>query len=281
VNRTGGIDLSFSSCSLAQARALLNSGDPPYRIAVQNLWTGASRPGVREANLRNLKAAGFIIAGYTVVNASQGANCVNIARDGIPADLWNDLACLFIDVEVDGTQKHHVDAAVDRADSMGKGRCVYTAHWFWHGRMGNPAKPPNTMLWNAFYDDAGDIDFPRAPYCGWTVPELCGEQYTNSHLEHGVEIDSNTFDLDFFQHAPTQPPAEAEDGDMRIIGHPSDARAFLVVGSKAYHIPDGDTWEDLRRVCYGADDDHTAQPHQLRPETYAWLRDNNILVGLP
>jgi hypothetical protein len=75
-------------------------------------------------------------------------------------------------------------------------------------------------------------------------------------------------------------PAPEGEGEMRIIGLADRPEAYLVVGAKAYHIPDGATWYDLRALIYGEPPHHGPDVHHVRPETWAWLRDNGIIAGL-
>jgi hypothetical protein len=269
-----GVDSSFDPLTPGEAGRLFDAG---VRAFIQALWTGAQAPSVRVANLTNARDAGLITAGYAAVSPGRsGAAHMDEARRGIPDDLWNSLAKVAVDVELPGLNyETHVMAAWNRVAELGKAMDCYTSYHFWVEVLRFPDRLPGVGLWNAFWDGNPDIDFPSLPFGGWQPHEVWGEQWSGDTLVEGQFVDRNTFVLEALQ------PEEAEVGDMRIMGHPADARAFLLVGPKAYHIPDPATWEDLRLLIYGADPNHGPQPHQVTESTYEWLKSNSIFIGLP
>jgi len=270
-----GVDASFDELTLDEARRLRAAG---VRAFAQCLWTGAVRPEPRIRSLLNAQEAGLALIGYISVSPSRpGREHVDIGRGGVPDDLWAALVKTPIDVELEGLHYgRHVLEALDRAAELGKPRDVYTAFFAWHGFLGNPTRPAGVGLWNAFWDQHPDLDFPSLRFGGWQDDEVWGEQWSGGVLLEGQLVDRNQFRAA----ALGIGPEPAEEGEMVIMGHPDDARAYLVVGRTAFHIPDGATWADLRALIYGDPPHHGPDAKHLRPETWAWLKANGIIAGL-
>lgn len=183
-----------------------------YAVHVQNVWTVIagrwhSTP-VAVPNLRDAIAAGVTPAAYCAV-VTDGAWSVDQARAAV-GDLWPQLSFLALDIEVDGTTTAAIREAVERTQQLGQRPVIYTAHWFWHGRLGNPGGFTDVPLWNAYYDDDPDMDFGRLPYGGWTTDQVVGEQYSRTKHLFGVEVDLNWFADWFFPSAPPPTPVAPE-----------------------------------------------------------------------
>jgi hypothetical protein len=189
-----GVDSSFDELTLAEARRLKANGIEVY---AQCLWTGLEQPGPRVTSLRHAKEAGISkLIGYISVsnNGQDGAWHINQGRSGVPDDIWNALVKVPVDVELPGlTMQEHVVPALDRAVWLGKPRDIY-ANWnTWVNVLGNPRRPNGTGLWNAFWDDALDFDFPSLRFGGWQDDEVWGEQWSGGTNVHGQFADRNQF----------------------------------------------------------------------------------------
>jgi hypothetical protein len=148
---------------------------------VQCLWTGTVTPATAVDNLRDARLEGLITSGYTVVNRLPGAQAVERARVAA-RDEWPNLAALFIDVEVDGVTESGIRDACEAARAAAKPVAIYSARWFWAGRLGNPQWPwlLDYAIWNAYYDRDPDLDFASAPWGPWSPAHVIGEQYTGT-----------------------------------------------------------------------------------------------------
>ena len=205
------IDLSYDDISLSQAQAFYAQG---HRLAIQCLLAAPpgqfEQPAHRVTNLRNLVAAGFIVAGYVALRPeSSGSIAIDRAYVGMPADLWARLHFVAVDVEIPSLTLNHVLQALSRLHTLGKHvEVVYTNYNTWHDHMGNPPGPSQSMLWNASWDNDPDVDFLRLPFGGWTMERLCGEQYAGASVINGVEVDSNVFRKSFLPALPEPPPVD-------------------------------------------------------------------------
>lgn len=207
-----GVDASFDELTLDEAHRLKAAG---VQVYAQCLWTGAVQPATRVISLRNAWLAGLVLVGYISVSSGRsGASHVNMGRSGVPQDLWDALVKVPIDVELE--QLHfevHVLEALNRAAELGKARDVYTSFNAWVNLLGNPTRPDGVGLWNAFWDQDPDLDFPRLPYGGWSVEEVWGEQWSGGTHVEGQFVDRNTFRAAAFglvPPAPEPPPPEPE-----------------------------------------------------------------------
>ena len=202
-----GVDSSFDELTLAEAQKLKAAG---VQVYAQCLWTGREQPRSRITSLRNAKRAGIHkLVGYISVsnNGQDGAWHVDQARAGVPDDIWNALDKVPVDVELPGlTMQTHVVPALNRMVALGKPRDIYTNWNTWVNVLGNPTRPPGTGLWNAFWDDAPDFDFPRLRFGGWQDGEVWGEQWSGGTNVEGQFVDRNQFRSSSFRIAH-QPPA--------------------------------------------------------------------------
>jgi hypothetical protein len=203
-----GVDSSFDLLSPQEARRLVDAG---VRVFAQCLWTGEQAPSVRVESLRNAQAVGLILIGYIAVSPGRiGRQHVDIARDGIPDDLWAALVKTPIDVELEGLNyQTHVIQAHDRAAELGKAWDTYTSYYFWENVLHFPARRPGTGLWNALWDLNPDIDFPSLRYGSWQDHEVWGEQWSGGADVGGQWADQNTFVLEALQTGAPSPPPPA------------------------------------------------------------------------
>jgi len=199
------VDISYHKLTEAQVRALKAVG---CKGVVQCLWTGAEQPAFRVENLRVCQWGEMPFAAYLSLAPSHlGAHDVEMARAGVPDDLWDQSAFVALGVELDGLTFSHVfDAAARIYDAYHKEGVIYTRRDFWVNRMGNPTRYPGWRLWNAFGDRQPDIDFD--PYGGWTVNDLIGEQYWLDTTVEGVFCDRDMFRKGVFEPAAPPPPPE-------------------------------------------------------------------------
>jgi hypothetical protein len=204
-----GVDSSFDELTLAEARKLKDAG---VQVYAQALWTGREQPGPRIVSLRNALNAGIPkLVGYISVsnNGRDGTWHVNQGRAGVPDDIWNALAKVPIDVELQGlTMQTHVLPALGRAAALGKPQDVYTNWNTWVSILGNPRRPNGVGLWNAFWDGAPDFDFPSLRFGGWQDDEVWGEQWSGGTYIQGQFADRNQFRSEAFgiEHAPPSTP---------------------------------------------------------------------------
>lgn len=236
-----GLDLSFAEPPAYWWRVRRAGG---YEAMVQDAWTGRVSPAATERNLRRAREAGIATNAYTVTNLSSGVTTVERAKAACGAE-WEHIVVCAIDVEVTGiaaaTMIQHVKEALAHARALGKRTCVYTARWFWMAHMGNTGVFRNEPLWNAFYDSDPDIDFPSAPYGGWGLSKVVGEQFQGTTDLAGHKVDLNTFKESFWL------ADKRREGDVAYIKTPNGSR-YLTDGVHINLIAAGPTDADARKV---------------------------------
>ena len=228
-----GVDASFTNATLN--RLLLLKGRS-VDLFVQCLWTGAQQPSVRVTNLRNAISAGLPVAGYISLNAqNDGRWHMESGRAGIPDDIWDQLKFIAVDVELPGIQLQNVVSAVGWAISKNKQPIIYTSYNAWRNYVapGNSSQlaQANIPLWNAYWDDHPDVDFPSLQYGGWRPDQVWIEQWSGGTDLEGLYVDRNTFVKEKVLPAPAPPPttpAEAYPKAFAIV-----AGVFTGAASKA------------------------------------------------
>lgn len=202
-----GVDSSFDELTPAEAHRLKVNGIEVY---AQCLWTGREQPGPRVTSLRNALTAGIPkLIGYISVsnNGQGGAWHINQGRAGVPDDIWNALVKVPVDVELAGlTLQTHVVPALDRVVWLGKPRDIYTNWDTWVNVLGNPLRPAGVGLWNAFWDDEEDVDYPSLRFGGWQDAEVWGEQWSGGMHIQGQFADRNQFRAEALGIVPVPPP---------------------------------------------------------------------------
>jgi hypothetical protein len=169
-------------------------------LNIPGAWHGASGYSGARQSIVNGRQAGFTHAAtYTAINSRHGRESVERAQSFIGNE-WDNLAFIGIDVELP-TNSDIVNDAIVAARAMGVEPFVYTAHWAWHQFMQNRKEFGNVPLWNAFYDNNPDFDFPNYPFGAWTLAGVAGEQYTNT-----THVDGLGFDFNQFHDAAIVPP---------------------------------------------------------------------------
>lgn len=215
-----GLDCSFSRISPQWAQERLGEG---WKVFVQCLWTGGylNNPAIRsvaELNLRDARDAGMIISGY--INANPwfpASESIREAKKNAGAT-WHNLDVVFVDVEIPQTTLVQVRELCEALKADGKRVSIYSARWFWKGTLGNPTDPwlLEYPLWNAFYDNSPDIDFPANPYGPWN--SVIGEQYQNTTNLGNVNVDLNVFEDSFFSGGGSIP---IQEDDMILLQAPT------------------------------------------------------------
>lgn len=226
-----GLDVSFSRISKEWAVRRVTEG---YRVFVACLWTGGykSKPGivaVAEANLRDARDAGMITAGYLNTNPwFDAAVSLNEAKIAAGAE-WDRLGIVFNDVEIPGVTEVQIKSHCEAITGAGKRPAIYSASWFWSGKLGNPKWDwlRAYKVWNAYYDGDPDIDFNKAPWGPWTSADVIGEQYGGTDIE-GVTIDWNVFDEAFFTPQPEEDDMPTLDEIRAVIREEIDSRRQFV-----------------------------------------------------
>lgn len=190
-----GLDLSFSKASRQWWEARFGEG---HRVMCQGLWTGGAGTSaplatVAPHNIQEAHARGFECHGYTNVSPWH-ADPVAAAK-GIAGSTWPLIAMLWVDVEIDGVTEAMIQDACNKAKAEKSRVGIYSARWFWQGRLGNPKWPwlLEYPLWVADYDDDPDLS-TAALFGPW--PAAYAKQYTNTTNVDGVNIDFDTFTLE-------------------------------------------------------------------------------------
>ena len=176
-------------------------------LIIPGAWHGGSANPHCRGDLKRARAEGLYTGTYAIVTTN-GRFSIDKARR-VCGPEWEHLSFCAVDMELDGGSVPQVQAAIDRIVELGQRPIIYTAHWFWHGRFGNPKNFKHIPLWNAYYDQAPDIDFASQPYGGWKLADVVGEQYIGTHTFQGLEMDRNTFLREF---------VEQQEDDMTFIG---------------------------------------------------------------
>ena len=184
-------------------------------LIIPGAWHGGSANPKCRDDLKLARAEGLYTGTYAIVT-TDGKFAIDRAYDVCGAE-WKHLSFCAVDMELDGGSVPQVRAAIDRVIELGQRPIIYTAHWFWHGRFGNPDDFKDIPLWNAYYDKDPDIDFGSLPYGGWT--DVVGEQYIGTHIFEGLEMDRNTFIRVFIES-----PQEDDDMFARIIRKEGEQR---------------------------------------------------------
>lgn len=202
-----GVDTSYHTVTMAQADDLYAAG---VRVAFQCLWTGVDRPGPCESNIRNYAQAGIITCGYLSVSRHLSGHAhVVQGYDTLAQDVKALLLLVATDVELENLQfQGHVMQAVQALEDRGYPPLIYTSYNAWVNLLGNPKVPARWLLWNAYWDNDADTDFPRLPYGDFLPENVIGEQYTGGEWVNGVYADRNIFQARFFVKEEPAPPPE-------------------------------------------------------------------------
>jgi hypothetical protein len=192
------VDSSYDLLTRAEARCLKDNGWPLFVQCLLALpRTGPQQPQYRIRSLRNAQQKHLATAAYIVIGSTMpGATYVNLARQGVPDDLWAALKFVAIDVEVPGIMAGAVHDAVVRVQAMGKLAVIYANYNTWV----NYIRPKNSdllarvgvPLWNAFWDGQPDVDFASLPFGGWTPEQVALEQWSGGTHICGQFVDRNT-----------------------------------------------------------------------------------------
>ncbi len=215
-----GLDASFS---LIDWDAVLASLHSRPRVFVQCLWTGGYANyqrlrQVAEANLRGARERGIIIGGY--INASpwySPEECLERAREAAGSE-WEHLSRLAVDVEIEGVRLADVRRLCELC-ARHRPTCIYTARWFWEGKLRNPRDEwlRDYPLWAAQYDGRADLEIDPFGPDDW---RCVGKQFQGTTTVGGAQFDFNIFDftwwgddsmaLNFSEKVPIYPlPPEA------------------------------------------------------------------------
>jgi len=198
-----GIDISYHRLTDDQCVALFESG---VRVVFQCIWTGRERPDPAQDNIRKLDLHGFITCGYLSTSAGRtGLGHVQAGFDTLDLDVQRILMHVAIDHELEGYPFAVVRDAVDALRNRGFQPLVYTSYNAWVNILDNPTMPADWKIWNAFWDNDADYDFPRYPYGGKTVDDVIGEQYTGGEDVLGVNADRDLFQGWYFNKVEPEP----------------------------------------------------------------------------
>ena len=189
-----GVDASYDSLSDSEAQALRQAG---VYVWAQCLWTGSGLTGTAQANLDVAIRNNLIPCGYISVTSRQmGGYHVNQGRTAVNQEVWDKLALVFIDVELEGIPNRTISEALDRVVALGKRKAIYTSSNAWRAYQGNPIGFEDALLWNANWDANPDVDYIDRAFGNWPITKLVGEQYSGGQNYLGVFVDRNIFDLD-------------------------------------------------------------------------------------
>lgn len=186
-----GLYMSYDLLTPEKAKQAWDAG---YRVFSQQLWTALEQPGNRVVNLRNALNQGFVLVGPIAVNGSQkGAVHVQKARAGIPGDLWDAIALLPIDVELENIPNSYLREAVDLTEAYGKRRSLYYSVHTWVDYQGDPAGFRDCLTYVARYDGIASVAFVQQPP-SMIGTFLAGKQYTNTVRTFGMDTCREVWD---------------------------------------------------------------------------------------
>lgn len=201
-NHVLGLDLSFSSTSLQWWHNRYAEG---YRVMSQCLWTGglAGFDGIKavaERNLRCAREARFERSGYlNAAPADWWADSIAIARARECAGAeWDGVKVMPVDWEIEGTPLWRCEALAGALVAAGKNADIlYTRA----GIIGPTDTRSFKGLWLAQFDGDPSLASTWLTYSGKPIGPhgvVAGKQWRNTHMIEGVNIDADTFDLDFW-----------------------------------------------------------------------------------
>jgi hypothetical protein len=202
------VDSSYDLLTWAEARCLKENGWPLFVQCLLALpRTGPEQPRYRIASLRNAQQEHLSIAAYIVIGSTlPGAKYVDLARAGVPNDLWDALKFVAVDVEVPGIQAEEIWGALTRLQELGKDWAIshedvseagiYTSYNIWLNYV-SPSNPmgfsgAGVWLWNGYWDGDPDVDFASLPFGGWTSEQVALEQWSGGTHICGQFVDRNT-----------------------------------------------------------------------------------------
>lgn len=237
-----GIDLSFALIpSPAWAKRRIHQEG--VNVLVQCLWTGGYQAfpalvHVASRNLRLWRESGGITAGYINTSPWYTADVAIAEGRRAAGNEWPYLSTVFNDVELEGVTEERVKRVSEWLRAAGKGGHIYTARWFWAGKLGNPKWEwtRDYGLWNAYYDLDPDVDFPARPYGLWSEGTLAGEQYQGTVKLDGIDVDRDVFNPEYLQ-GGDMPLADADFQRIAEILHAQNAQRIIQDprDGKVYH----------------------------------------------
>jgi hypothetical protein len=242
-----GVDASFHVLTRQQAEELALAG---VAIWVQCLWTGAQSPRYAQSNLDIAAATGLITAGYGSLseNAQDGLYHAEHTIAAVRASTWDSLRFVATDVELDGIANLAIRQMVDRLYEAGKRRVIYTSFGCWVYKEGNPQDFTDCLLWNAYWDGAGDVDFPALPFGGWKLEQVLGEQWSGGYtFPCGAYTDRNTFRVDLLKE-DNMPTLEELEAAIKKERTDRETGAAWLAAALAYHKADRGPHIDSARM---------------------------------
>jgi len=175
------LDVSFSSISQSWFEARKAEG---YELFIQDAWTGSLTPASALPNIANARAAGLLIAVYSVVSyAHPGKFAADVVHAVSP--YWSEYNFVAVDVEeIEGLPDPTADQiqeCIDRIRELGQRPILYSRRNFisQYPDFGIPT-------WMAKYDGVAELE-----------PGDIGKQFSGTTLIGGVEVDLSVFDDTF------------------------------------------------------------------------------------
>lgn len=206
------VDASYDLLTVEEAQCLKKNGTVLF---VQCLWTAVERPASAILSLRNAHNAGLRIAGYASLNQyGSGVGHMNSGRAGVPDDLWKAMEFVAVDIERNNIRIGEIVAAVNRVKAFGQRPILYTNYNSWTTKV-IPRNPDDVArmgvpLWNAYWDENPDIDFPRLRFGGWQDGQVMIEQYTGGTYVCGTFVDQNSVVLELLNEGGEDEMTEKE-----------------------------------------------------------------------
>jgi hypothetical protein len=194
-----GVDCSFHELTRQQAEELALAG---VAVWVQCLWTGAQSPRYAQSNLDIAAGVGLIVAGYGSLSEGAQDGLYHAAHTiaAVRPSTWDSLRFVATDVELDGIANSAIRQMVDRLYEAGQRRVIYTSFGCWVYKQRNPQDFTDCLLWNAYWDGSGDVDFPALPFGGFKPDQVLGEQWSGGYtFPCGAYADRNTFRVDLLK----------------------------------------------------------------------------------
>ena len=236
------VDASYTRATEEHLEALKVRG---VELFIQCLWTGAEQPDPRISNLRCALNVGLPVAGYgsfleSATSNDHGRRHMEWVRSGVPDDIWRALKFVAVDIELPSIGISAIAGAVNWLREDGKLPIIYTSYNAWV----NLVKPSNSPvlsnmgvpLWNAYWDQDPDIDFPKLRYGGWRDDQVWIEQWSGGVDMELLHVDRNTFVKE--KVLPTMPSEEyVTKAEGKVAGLFLKGAAAAIAGDKTMLTP--------------------------------------------
>ncbi|MDD1678718.1 MAG: hypothetical protein LUO93_05990 [Methanomicrobiales archaeon] len=209
--------------------------DAGYDVVVVGLWHGASVNPYANRQAHAAFEAGLHVAAYVFLatwSGKNGANQVYSGLEPLDPDVRDSLNFVAIDCEAD-SDAEMINGAIGMVNVFKLRPVIYTAKWWWEGKGLDFSQFP---LWDAYYDEDSDVDFPSHLYGGWT--KVIGEQWQGTTDLFGINVDLNWFDDEFII-------GRREEVTRLFVQLPNKPEVYERTAAGLVHVTDPGTFTDL------------------------------------